>query len=119
MKRVLVVEDNEMNLKLIKDILLHEGYDVIEAKSGWEGINKVEVEDVDLILMDIQLPEMDGIETMKRIKKIPKYGKIPIIALTSYAMKDDRDKFLSHGFTDYISKPIKIHVLLETVKKYL
>ncbi len=119
MGKILIVEDDELNLKLLKDILIHEKYEVIEAKNGVEGIELAEKEEIDLILMDIQMPGMDGIETLKRIKQIQGCENIPVIALTAYAMKGDRERFLSKGFVDYISKPIRLSELMRKIKYYL
>ncbi len=115
---ILVVEDNENNLKLITSVLEHAGYTVYAAASGKAGSKAAGEKDFDLILMDIQLPEMSGIEAMKRIKKKDERGA-SIIALTAYAMKGDEEKYLAQGFDGYISKPIDIKKVLETVKELL
>lgn len=119
MKKVLVVEDNEINRKLIREMLTHGGYEVDEAASGREGIELARSWAPDLILMDIQLPGMDGISTMKRIREMPEYCNTPILALTSYAMAGDHERFVSEGFTGYIPKPVRVTDLLETLGRYL
>jgi len=119
MKRILVVEDYEINMKLFGEILRYAGYEMIEARNGNEAIEKAIKERPDLICMDIQLPGMDGVTAMKKIKEYPELKDIPVIAVTSYAMPGDRERLLSGGFADYISKPIRVSEVLETIKKYL
>jgi len=119
MKRILVVEDNETNMYLIGFILRNGGYEVIEARSGEEGVELAIKEKPDLILMDIQLPGIDGLEATKRIRKSEAGEEIPIIALTSYAMTGDREKALRAGCTGYIEKPINPETFIGEIKKYL
>ncbi len=119
MKRILVVEDNEINMKLCREIIRYGGYEMIEARDGNEAIEKAMKEMPNLICMDIQLPGMDGVTAMKKMKEYPELKDIPVIALTSYAMPGDKERFLSEGFDDYISKPMKVQEVLETIKKYL
>jgi two-component system cell cycle response regulator DivK len=119
MKKVLIVEDNEANLKLVREVLIYIGYKSIEAKNGYEGIELAEKEKPDLILMDIQMPKMNGVEAIKKIRKITELKNIPILALTAFAMKGDRERFLSEGFNDYIQKPFRIDELIEKIQKYL
>ena len=118
MKRVLVVEDNENNMYLIGFILKKNGYDVIEAKTGEEGIETAIKEKPDLIIMDIQLPGIDGLEATRRIRKSEAEGEISIIALTSYAMAGDKEKALKAGCTGYIEKPINSDTIMEKIGKY-
>ena len=118
MKRVLVVEDNENNMYLIGFILKKNGYDVIEAKTGEEGIETAIKEKPDLIIMDIQLPGIDGLEATRRIRKSEAEGKISIIALTSYAMAGDKEKALKAGCTGYIEKPINPDTIMEKIGNY-
>jgi CheY-like chemotaxis protein len=119
MKRILVIEDNETNIYLIGFILKKNGYEVIEARSGEEGVEFAVKEKPDLILMDIQLPGIDGLETTKRIRKLEADRKTPIIALTSYAMTGDREKSLAAGCTGYIEKPINPDTFMGEMEKYL
>lgn len=119
MKRILVIEDNETNIYLIGFILKKNGYEVIEARSGEEGVEQAIKEKPDLILMDIQLPGIDGLETTKRIRKLEADRKTPIIALTSYAMTGDREKSLAAGCTGYIEKPINPDTFMGEIEKYL
>jgi len=116
MTKVLVVEDNPLNLELVLAILETDGFDAYEAIDGEESLKMVDKDVFDLILMDIELPGMDGVEAAKKIKI--KYKNIPIIALTSYAMKGDRERFLSAGFEEYVSKPIDISDFHKRLEKY-
>ncbi len=119
MKRVLVVEDNEDNMCLVRFILEETGYEVIEARDGAVGVELAIKEKPDLILMDIQLPDIDGLETTKRIRASEADGEIPIIALTSYAMPGDREKALAAGCNSYITKPIDLEAFIAEIEKYL
>ena len=118
MKRVLVVEDNETNLYLIRFILQKSGHKVIEAKDGASGVELAVKEKPDLVIMDIQLPDIDGLEVTKRIRASEADGDIPIIALTSYAMMGDREKALAAGCTGYIEKPINPETFMTELEKY-
>jgi len=119
MKRILVVEDNEKNMYLISFILKKNNYEVIEAWNGEQGIELAIKENPDLIIMDIQLPGIDGMEATKRIRESEADGDIPIIALTSYAMAGDREKTLNAGFTEYIEKPINLKAFIADIEKHL
>ena len=119
MKRILVVEDNETNLYLIRFILEKNGYEVIEAREGAVGVELAVKEKPDLILMDIQLPDIDGLEATKRIRASEADGDIPIIALTSFAMAGDREKALAGGCTGYIEKPINPETFIAEIEKFL
>ncbi len=119
MKRILVVEDDETNLYLIRFMLQKSGYEVIEAMEGQTGVELAAKEKPDLILMDIQLPDIDGLEATKRIRGSEAGGKIPMIALTSYAMVGDREKALAAGCTGYIEKPINPETFIAEMEKYL
>jgi two-component system cell cycle response regulator DivK len=117
--KILIVEDNERNLKLFRSLLNSQGYETIEAWDGEEGVKLAKDQKPDLILMDIQMPVMDGITAIKILKEDPDTKGIPVIALTSYAMKGDRERFLSEGFVEYIAKPIKVDEFLEVVRRCL
>ncbi len=119
MKKVLVVEDNDDNLYLIMFILKKGGFEVIEARNGADGVEKAIKEKPDLIIMDIQLPDINGMEATRRIRASKADGDIPIIALTSYAMPGDRDKALAVGCTGYIEKPINTKTIMAEIEKYL
>ncbi len=119
MKKVLVIEDNEDNLYLIKFILTNNGNKVIEAREGIAGVNLAIKEKPDLILMDIQLPDINGLDATKKIRSSKIDGSIPIIALTSYAMPGDKEKALEAGCNGYIEKPIDPATIMKKLKKYL
>jgi len=118
-KRILVVEDNEQNLYLATFLLERNGYEVITAEDGIEAIEKAKMEKPDLILMDMQLPEMDGFEATRRIKNIPEISHIPIVAVTSYAMVGDREKALAAGCEGYIEKPFMPETFVSEIEKHL
>ncbi len=119
MKKILVVEDNENNLYMMKFMLEENGYQVIEAADGVEGVKLAASEKPDLILMDMQLPLLDGYEATKQIKANQEINNIPIIAVTSYAMVGDREKTLNAGCNGYIEKPINPETFLDELNKYL
>ena len=117
MKRVLVVEDNENNMKLICLVLEKHGYEPIQAFSGEEGVGKAIAERPDLILMDIQLPDINGMEAVKHIRMVDDMQEVPIIAITSYAMAGDREKILNVGCDGYFEKPIDPLTIVEKIEK--
>ena len=119
MKKILVVEDNETNLYLIRYMLKKSGYEVIEARDGVSGVELAVKEKPDLIIMDIQLPDINGLEATKRIRTSEAGSDVPIVALTSYAMAGDRDKALDAGCTGYIEKPINPEIFIKEIEKYL
>jgi two-component system cell cycle response regulator DivK len=118
-KTVLVVEDNELNMKLFHDLLEASGYDTIQTRSGLEAIDLAREHHPDLILMDIQLPEVSGLEVTKWIKEDDDLRSIPIIAVTAFAMKGDEERIRQGGCEAYLSKPISVGKFIETVKAYL
>ncbi len=118
-KRILVIEDHEENRRLLRDLLTSFGYELIEAVTGEEGVTRAETERPDLILMDIQLPGIDGYETTRRIKANPALRHIPVIAVTSYALSGDDVKALEAGCDAYVTKPFDPADLLEKIKGYL
>ncbi|MFQ5651066.1 MAG: response regulator [bacterium] len=119
MKKILLVEDDEANLYLIRFILEKNGFQVIEARSGARAVKLAVKEKPDLIIMDIQLPDINGLEAVKRIRSSKADGGIPIVALTSYAMVGDKEKALAAGCTGYIEKPIDPETFMEEIEKYL
>ncbi len=118
-KKILIVEDNELNLKLFRDLLSAHGYDTAETKEGLEAMSLARSFKPNLILMDIQLPEISGLDITKSIKADQELKHIPIVAVTAFAMKDDEEKILRAGCQAYISKPISIGPFLHTVRKFL
>ena len=118
-KTVLIVEDNELNMKLFHDLLEAHGYATLQTRDGMEALKIARQEKPDLILMDIQLPEVSGLEVTKWIKEDDDLKRIPVIAVTAFAMKGDEEKIREGGCEDYIAKPISIAKFLDTVKRYL
>jgi two-component system cell cycle response regulator DivK len=118
-KRILVVEDQEDNRQIVRDLLVASGYDLVEATTGEEGLALAERERPDLILMDIQLPGLDGYEVTRRIKANPALNHIPIIAVTSYALSGDDQKAYAAGCNAYVTKPYSPRVLLAKIREYL
>ena len=118
-KRVLSIEDQEDNRRIVRDLLTSVGYEVIEAVSGDEGVTMAEKSRPDLILMDIQLPGLDGYEATRRIKANPELRRTPIIVVTSYALSGDEDKARDAGCDAYIAKPFDALQLLAMVRQYL
>jgi two-component system cell cycle response regulator DivK len=118
-KRILVVEDQEDNRRIIRDLLTASGYALIEAVTGEEGVAAAEREKPDLILMDIQLPGLDGYEATRRIKAIPALKQVPVIAVTSYALSGDDQKAFAAGCDGYVTKPFSPRQLLAKIREYL
>lgn len=118
-KKVLVVEDEEKNRYLISFILERNGLEVVTANDGLEGVEAARKQRVDLVIMDIKMPRMDGYEATRRIRKLEGYQSVPIIALTSYAMAEDKKKALEAGCDGYISKPIDPETFMDELRKYL
>ena len=119
-KNVYVVEDNEKNMKLFRAILkLIPDIEIFEETRGNSGLELIKANNPDLIILDIQLPELSGIEICVELRKIEKFKETPIIAVTSFAMKGDKDRILSAGFNEYISKPIRVNEFRTLIKSYL
>ena len=118
-KRILIVEDTEDNRQIIRDLMTSAGYELIEAVDGIEGVATAEREHPDLILMDIQLPGIDGYEATRRIRAIPALAKVPIIAVTSYALSGDEAKTRAAGCDGYVAKPFSPRQLLAKVREFL
>ena len=117
--RILVIEDQEDNRRILRDLLTSAGYEVIEAVTGDEGVTMAETQRPDLILMDIQLPDLDGYEATRRIKANPALRQIPIIVVTSYALSGDDIKAHEAGCDAYIAKPFSPRILLAKVREYV
>src|SRR5690606_27433998 len=118
-KTVMIVEDNELNMKLFHDILEANGYETVETRSGIEALELARRHQPDLILMDIQLPEVSGLEVTKWLKESDDLRHIPVIAVTAFAMKGDEERIREGGCEAYLSKPISVGKFVETVKHYL
>ena len=119
MTRILLVEDNEMNRDMLSRRLMRNGYDIVIAVDGEQAVNMAVSEAPDLILMDMSLPVIDGWEATRRIKGTDHGARIPIIALTAYAMADDRDKSMAAGCDDYDTKPVELDRLLKKIETLL
>ena len=118
-KRVLIVEDNELNMKLFNDLLEAHGYYTLQTKDGVEALRMARAHRPDLILMDIQLPEVSGLEVTKWLKEDDELRSIPIIAVTAFAMKGDEQKIRDGGCEAYIAKPISVASFMSTVERFL
>jgi len=118
-KTVMIVEDNELNMKLFHDLLESRGYATIQTRNGVEALGLAREHHPDLILMDIQLPEVSGLMVTKWLKEDESVAHIPVIAVTAFAMKGDEERILSGGCEGYISKPISIPKFLETIESYI
>ena len=118
-KGVMIVEDNELNMKLFNDLLESRGYTVIQTRSGMEALDLARAHMPDLILMDIQLPEVSGLVVTKWLKDDEQLAHIPVVAVTAFAMKGDEERILQGGCEGYISKPISVSHFLETIAQYI
>ena len=118
-KKVLIVEDNELNMKLFHDLLEAQGYDILETREGLQALSLAREHRPDLILMDIQLPEISGLEVTKWLKEDDELSHIPVVAVTAFAMKGDEERIREGGCEAYLSKPISVTLFLDTVKKFL
>ena len=115
---VLVVEDNEKNMKLFRDVLQAAGYRTLEATTGAQAVELAAQHSPDLVLMDIQLPDFDGVEALGRLRASDSTASLTVLALTAQAMEGDRDRFLAAGFDGYLSKPVNVADFVATVKRY-
>jgi two-component system cell cycle response regulator DivK len=115
---ILVVEDNEKNMKLFRDVLQATGYSPLEASTGEQALALAADHAPALVLMDIQLPDIDGTEALRRLRADERTAQIPVVALTAQAMQGDRERFLGAGFDGYLSKPVDIAELIATVRGY-
>jgi two-component system, cell cycle response regulator DivK len=116
--QILVVEDNEKSMKLFRDVLLATGHRTLEATTGERAVELAAEHSPDLVLMDIQLPDIGGIEALVRLRADTRTASVPVVALTAQAMEGDRERFLAAGFDDYLSKPVNVTDLIATVKRY-
>ena len=117
-ERILVVEDNEKNMKLFRDVLNATGYRTLEATTGGEAVELATEQAPDLVLMDIQMPDVDGVEALRRLRADERTTAIPVLAVTAQAMQGDRERFLAEGFDGYLSKPVNVGELLGTVRQH-
>jgi two-component system cell cycle response regulator DivK len=117
-ERILVVEDNAMNMKLFRDVLVAKGFRALEATTGGEAVDVAVEHAPDLVLMDIQLPDADGVDVLRRLRTDDRTADIPVLAVTAQAMHGDRERFLAAGFDGYVSKPVNIGELIGTVRQH-
>lgn len=119
MNVILIVEDNEKNLKLLRDVLQFKGYRTLEAMTASEGLRLAREERPDLVLMDIQLPDIDGITALGRLRADPLTQKTPVVAVSASVMPDDQQRIVASGFDAYVTKPINVKSFLETVERFI
>ena len=116
--QILVVEDNDRSMKLFRDVLQASGYRTLEATTGKRAVELALEQEPDLVLMDIQLPDIDGVDVLGTLRASEQAGSVPVLAVTAQAMEGDRERFLAAGFDDYLSKPVNIADLVATVRRY-
>jgi len=116
---ILIIEDNERNLKLVRDVLQFNGYSTAEARTAEDGLVLANLRPPDLVLLDLQLPGIDGIEAFRQLRESPPTADIPVVAVTAFAMKDDRERVLRAGFDGYLEKPISVRELPGQVRAFL
>lgn len=119
MKRILIAEDNPVNRELIREILSDGEYEVVEACDGQQALERIAEVTPDLVLLDIQMPVIDGYAVVRRIRDNPQSTKLRVIALTAYAMRGDRERALAAGFDDYLTKPIDLKILTRKIEQFL
>ena len=119
MSTILIVEDNEKNMKLVRDILRHHGHATLEAVNGEDGVRLATEQRPDLVLMDIQLPDIDGIMALGRIRTDASLDAMPVLAISASVMPDEQQKIVASGFDAFITKPINLKAFLDTVRRYL
>jgi two-component system, cell cycle response regulator DivK len=117
-ERVLIVEDNGKNMKLFRDVLSAKGYSTLEATTGEQAVELAVEHAPDLVLLDIRLPDIDGVETLGRLRADERTSSIPVLAVTAQAMRGDRERFLAAGFDGYVPKPVDIGELVDTVREH-
>ena len=117
-RQILVVEDNERNMKLVRELLEATGYRVIEAATGSQALDLARERRPDLVLMDIRLPDIDGVEALSRLRADDRTASIPVLAVTAQAMQGDRERCLAAGFDGYLSKPVDVAELIQAVREH-
>jgi len=117
MKRILIAEDNPVNMELLREILGTTRYEIIEAENGHQALMKIEEFSPSLVLLDVNMPGMDGLAVIRILRKDPRFLRLPAIALTAYAMKDDRDRMIAAGFDSYVSKPVDALALAKEIER--
>lgn len=119
MNKVLITEDNPVNRELLREVLETRDYSVVEATNGQEALRIIEETQPDIVLLDLNMPVLDGYATVERIRANPSWVKLPVLAVTAYAMQGDREKILNSGFDGYLSKPVKSPLLFEELERLL
>ena len=119
MKTILIVEDNAKNMKLVRDILQHKGWQTLEAVTGEDGVRLALEHKPDLVLMDIQLPDIDGITALRRIREDKSLDAVPVLAVSASVMPDEQRQIVSSGFDAYLTKPISLKPFIATVERFL
>jgi len=119
MSTILIVEDNEKNMKLVRDILQHQGHTTLEAVTGIDGVRIAREAKPDLVLMDIQLPDIDGIAALRQIRADPLLDAVPVLAVSASVMPDEQQKIVTSGFDAFVTKPINLKQFRDTVKRFL
>jgi len=119
MSTILIVEDNEKNMKLVRDILQHQGHATLEAVTGTDGVRIAKKAKPDLVLMDIQLPDIDGIAALRQIRAEPQLDAMPVLAVSASVMPDEQQKIVTSGFDAFITKPINLKQFRDTVQRFL
>ena len=119
MSSILIVEDNEKNMKLVRDILQHQGHATLEAVTGTDGVRIAKEAKPDLVLMDIQLPDIDGIAALRQIRAEPQLDAMPVLAVSASVMPDEQQKIVTSGFDAFITKPINLKQFRDTVQRFL
>jgi len=119
MSTILIVEDNEKNMKLVRDILQHQGHATLEAVTGTDGVRIAKEAKPDLVLMDIQLPDIDGIAALRQIRAEPQLDAMPVLAVSASVMPDEQQKIVTSGFDAFITKPINLKQFRDTVQRFL
>jgi two-component system cell cycle response regulator DivK len=119
MSVILIVEDNEQNMKLVRDLLQFKGYQTLEATTGMEGLRLARERNPALVLMDIQLPDIDGITALAKLRADPVTQKIPVVAVSASVMPDEQQRIVASGFDAYITKPINVKKFVETVERFI
>jgi CheY-like chemotaxis protein len=118
-RTILVIEDNALNLKLVRDVLEHAGFAVLSAPTGEEGVDLATHQPPDLVLMDLQLPGINGTEALRRLRSHPSSSDIPVVAVTAFAMREDREQARAAGFDGFVEKPISTRALPRQVQRFL
>ncbi len=118
-RKLLIAEDDPASRELLREILEAQGYQVVEAEDGQTALRRIEEESLDLVLLDIQMPKLDGLAVVRRLRQNPRLTSLPVIAVTSYAMRGDREKALDAGFDTYLTKPIDVVAMRQTVARLL